>query len=142
MTEFDANPALVNNCPGIPGEACYLPQVPRHRGSLQASFNDPQIISVAVNMQFVGLQFDDDQNVRGVPSNGCAVSTFAPCTNPGLPGYGLVDLTASRAFGRNFEVFFGVQNIGDAEYYVQTYPTTTGTPRLYNGGVRVRFSGR
>jgi iron complex outermembrane recepter protein len=142
VREFDANPALVNNCRGIAGEACFLAQVPRHRGSFQVAYTEPRFVSLALGMQFMGLQYDDDQNVRGVPSNGCTVATFAPCANPGLPGYTLVDVTASRAFGRSLEVFFGVQNIGNVEYYVQTYPTTIGTPRLVNGGVRVRFAGR
>jgi hypothetical protein len=35
-----------------------------------------------------------------------------------------------------------VQNTFDTEYYVMLLPTTTGSPRLINGGVRVRFSGR
>lgn len=142
VREFDANPALVNNCRGIAGEACFLAQVPRHRGSFQITYSEPRFATLAVQMQFVGLQYDDDQNVRGVPSNGCTVATFAACGNPGLPGYTIVDLTALRTLGRNLEVFFGVQNLGNSVYYVQTYPTTMGTPRLINGGVRIRFSGR
>jgi len=39
-------------------------------------------------------------------------------------------------------VFFGVQNLFDKEYYVGFAPTTIGTPRLVNGGIRVRWSGR
>jgi len=54
----------------------------------------------------------------------------------------VLDFSVSRDFGRNFEVFFGVQNTFDTEYYVMLLPTTTGSPRLINGGVRVRFSGR
>jgi outer membrane receptor protein involved in Fe transport len=53
-----------------------------------------------------------------------------------------VDLTAARDFGRNFQVFFGVQNLTNTVYFVQTGPSTIGTPRLVNGGFRVRFSGR
>ena len=51
-------------------------------------------------------------------------------TEPGLPQYGVMDFSLSRDFGRNFEVFFGVQNTFDQEYYVQLQPTTTGSPRL------------
>ncbi len=142
VREFAANPSLVTNCPGNPGEACFLPQVPRHRGTLQAAYTEPRFINLSVQLQFMGQQYDDDQNVRGVPSNGCTVAAFAPCANPGLPGYTMVDMSASRMLGRNLEVFFGVQNIGNVEYFVQTYPSTIGTPRLVNGGVRVRFSGR
>jgi outer membrane receptor protein involved in Fe transport len=53
-----------------------------------------------------------------------------------------VDITASRTVVRNFDVFFGVQNIFNREYFVGTLPDTIGTPRLVNGGVRVRFSGK
>ena len=53
-----------------------------------------------------------------------------------------MELSALREIGRNFDVFFGVQNLFDEEYYVGLAPTTIGTPRLVNGGIRVRWSGR
>jgi hypothetical protein len=40
------------------------------------------------------------------------------------------------------EAFVGVQNMLDQTYFVGTLPTTIGSPRLVNVGVRVRFSGR
>jgi outer membrane receptor protein involved in Fe transport len=123
VEQFAANPALVGN---------FLPQVPRHRGSLQAAYANPQYVTVAVGLQFAGRQFDDDQNVRIVPGE----------TTPGLPGFTLVDVTVSRAIVRNLDAFFGVQNLFDQEYFVGTLPTTIGSPRLINGGVRVRFTGR
>ena len=49
---------------------------------------------------------------------------------------------ASRDVGRNLQVFFGVQNLFDQVYFVQTNPSTIGTPRLVNGGLRIRFAGR
>jgi len=54
----------------------------------------------------------------------------------------LVDVTASRVLSRNIEIFVGVQNLFDKQYFVGTLPTTIGSPRLINGGIRVRFSGR
>jgi outer membrane receptor protein involved in Fe transport len=63
-------------------------------------------------------------------------------TDPGLPGYTIVDLSATRRIGRYVDVFFGAQNIFNTEYFVGTLPTTIGSPRLVNGGVRIRFSGR
>jgi outer membrane receptor protein involved in Fe transport len=123
VEEFAANPALVGN---------FLPQVPTHRGSVQASYANPRYINVAFSLQFLGRQFDDDQNVRIVPG----------FTEPGLPKYGLADFMVSRNLHRNLDVFFGVQNLFDEEYFVGTLPTTIGSPRLVNGGVRVRFSGR
>jgi outer membrane cobalamin receptor len=132
VTENEANPELVGN---------YLPQVPQHRGSIQFVYSDPRYVNLALGLQMVGKQYDDDLNARGVPANGCAVQSQT-CANPGLPGFSLLDFTASRALGRGVEVFFGVQNLLDEEFYVQTNPTTIGAPRLVNGGVRVRFAGR
>jgi outer membrane receptor protein involved in Fe transport len=123
VREFSANPALVGN---------YLPQVPKHRGSFQIAFAHPRLFNVGFGAQFLGRQFDDDQNIRTVPGE----------TEPGLPGYAILDLTASRSVTRNIEVFFGAQNLLYKEYIVMTQPTTTGSPRLVHGGVRVRFAGR
>ncbi len=123
VTEFSANPILVGK---------FLPQVPRHRGSVQAVYANPRYLTVALALQAVGSQFDDDQNLRTVPG----------LRSPGLPKYVLGSLTASRAFGRNIEVFAGVQNLLNEEYFVGTLPTTVGSPRLVTAGVRVRFAGR
>jgi outer membrane receptor protein involved in Fe transport len=115
--------------------------VPQHRGSIQFAYTEPRFVNLALGLQMVGQQYDDDLNARGVPANGCAVQSQS-CDNPGLPGFALLDFTASRALGRGVDVFFGVQNLLDEEFYVQTNPTTIGAPRLVQGGVRVRFSGR
>lgn len=123
VTEFAANPALVGNA---------VPQVPRHRGSLQLSYVNPRYASVAFGVQFIGRQFDDDLNTRTVPGESA----------PGLPGYATVDLMLTRTLARNFEAFFGVENLFDQQYIVGTLPTTIGSPRLVNGGIRVRFSGQ
>jgi outer membrane receptor protein involved in Fe transport len=123
VTEFDANPVLVGN---------YLPQVPKHRGSAQISYTNPRAFNAALGLQAVGRQFDDDLNSRVVPGE----------TKPGLPGYIVVDFSASRALGQNVDLFFGAQNLFDRNYFVGTLPTTTGTPRLVHGGVRLKFAGR
>jgi outer membrane receptor protein involved in Fe transport len=123
VTEFKANPALVRN---------FLPQVPKHRGSVQVAYTNAKYVSVAAALQAVGRQFDDDQNVRVVPGY----------TEPGLPKYALVDLRASREIARSVDVFLGVQNLFNQQYFVGTLPTTIGSPRLVNVGLRVRFVGR
>jgi outer membrane receptor protein involved in Fe transport len=123
VKEYDVNPALVGK---------FLPQVPKHRGSVQASYANARVATLAFSVQFLGTQFDDDQNVRLVPGH----------TTPGLPKYALADFTAARTVSRNLDVFFGVQNLFDQEYFVGTLPTTIGSPRLLNGGVRIRFAAR
>ena len=45
-------------------------------------------------------------------------------------------------FSRTFQVFVGAQNLTNKVYFVQTNPSTVGTPRLVTGGVRIRFAGR
>jgi outer membrane receptor protein involved in Fe transport len=48
-----------------------------------------------------------------------------------------MNLSVSRTINRSVDVFFGVQNLFDTLYYVGTNPTTIGTPRLVNGGIRL-----
>jgi outer membrane receptor protein involved in Fe transport len=123
VTEFAANPALVGNL---------LPQVPKHRGSVNVSYAQPKYIDVAVGLQWIGRQFDDDQNARVVPGQ----------STPGLPGYAVVDLTASRRITHNLDVFLGLQNLLDRQYYVGTLPTTVGSPRSVNAGLRFSWHGQ
>jgi len=119
-----------------------IQQVPRHRGSLQAAYSNAKYVSVAIGAQVVGLQYNDDLNVNFIPVATLTSAGYDGSYPAGLPGYALVDLTVSRAIGRNFQAFFGVQNLFDQIYFVQTNPSTIGTPRLVNGGLRVRWNGR
>jgi iron complex outermembrane recepter protein len=101
----------------------FLPQVPAHRGSIRAAYANARLVNVAAGLQFVGAQFDEDLN--------------QPARR--LPKFALADFTASRNFGPSFELFLGIQNLFDAEYFVGTLPTTVGAPRLVTGGVRLRL---
>ena len=119
-----------------------LQQVPTHRGSLQVAYSNPKYATVSVGMQFVGLQYNDDLNLNFIPVATLTASGYTGSYPAGLPGYSVVDLSASRDLGRGVQVFFGVQNLLDKVYFVQTNPSTIGTPRLVNAGLRIRFSGR
>ena len=120
VTDAPANPALVGKT---------LPQVPTHRGTVQVAYTNAKLLNVGVELLAIGRQFDDDLNTRTVPGH----------AEPGLPKYAILSFTASRALAPRLEVFFGVQNLFDQQYFVGTLPTTTGSPRLINGGVRVRL---
>jgi outer membrane receptor protein involved in Fe transport len=122
ITENAADPNLVGK---------FLQQVPKNRGSLSLSYSNPRYVTVSAHAIFVGHQFDDDLNARVGPGGVI-----------GLPGYGVLELSAMRTVGRNFDLFVTAQNLLDKEYYVQLLPTTSAAPRLINAGVRVRFSGR
>ena len=106
--------------------------MPKHRGSVNVAYSNPRVVTATVGAFFYGRQFDDDLNARTKPG----------ASDPGLPGYATVEMSALREIGRNLDVFFGVQNLFDQEYYVGYAPTTIGSPRLVNGGIRLRWSGR
>jgi outer membrane receptor protein involved in Fe transport len=120
VTQNPANVALVGKL---------LPQVPRHRGTLQVVFSEPRFATVSLEVLTMGRQFDDDLNTRVVPGFPTA----------GLPKYAVVSLSVSRAIGSRVNAFAGVQNLFDREYFVGTLPTTVGSPRIVSGGVRVRL---
>jgi len=123
VKEFAANPALVGK---------FLPQVPENRGSIHVAYTNPKIASLSASVLIFGRQYNEDTNTGTVPGE----------SEAGLPSYATVEFSASRVITKNFDVFFGVQNVFDEEYFVGLAPTTIGTPRLINGGVRVRFAGK
>jgi len=138
VTDGGANVALVGK---------YIPQVPQNRGSFDITYSNAKFARVSFGVQFVGHQFDDDVNTRGIPSEGCKPlgTVSLNCIGigtPGLPGYNSVDLSVSRTLFSNFDAFFGIQNVADTVYYVQTNPSTVGTPRLVTAGLRVKWAGR
>jgi outer membrane receptor protein involved in Fe transport len=123
VEEFALNPALVGK---------YLPQVPKNRGSVSLAYSNPRYLTASVSGLFFGRQYNEDLNNGVVPGE----------TEPGLPAYAVMEFSLLRSIGRNLDVFFGVQNLFDEQYIVQLLPTTTGSPRLVNGGVRVRWAQR
>ncbi|MFN7982093.1 MAG: TonB-dependent receptor [Vicinamibacterales bacterium] len=120
----------------------YLPQVPTNRGSMQVAYNNPKIANVSLAFQFVGLQYNDDQNVQFIPAATLTAAGYDTSITAGLPGYTAADLVVSRDLNQRFQLFFGAQNIANKVFFVQTNPSTVGAPRLVNFGVRVRFANR
>jgi len=119
-----------------------LQQVSKNRGTLQVAYSNPKLATVTLGMQFVGLTYNDDLNTNFIPVGTLADAGYTASYPAGLPGYTVVDLSVSRKLGSNLQLFFGVQNLLDKVYFVQTNPSTIGTPRLVNGGIQMRFSGR
>jgi outer membrane receptor protein involved in Fe transport len=110
----------------------YLAQVPKHRVSFAVNYSHPRYVNVSFDTEYSSMQFDDDLNVATI------FPTIPAKTEVGLPAYAVANFSVSRTMNRNVDVFFGVQNLFDAVYYVGTNPTTIGTPRLVNGGVRLK----
>ena len=102
----------------------YLPEVPRHRATAEASYSNPKYLTASASMQIVGGQYDDDLNATW------------------LPYYNSLDINVMRKLGRNMEAFFGVQNVLDRTFYVQRVPTSVGAPRLFIGGLEISWNGK
>ena len=119
-----------------------LQQVPKHHGTFQIAYSSAKYATVAFGVQVLGLQYNDDLNVNFIPAATLSDAGYSGSYPAGLPGYVAADLTVSRSINRYVQAFVGVQNMLDQVYFVQTNPSTIGTPRLVNGGVRVRFAGR
>lgn len=110
----------------------YLAEVPKHRASFQVTYTNPDLVNVAIENQFIGHQFDDDRNEAAIFPN------IAGKREIGLPAYSVTNVTVARTLNRNVDVFLGAQNLFGTTYYVGTNPTTIGTPRLVNGGIRLK----
>ena len=110
----------------------YLAEVPKHRATFAVNYTNPSYVNVAVEHQFIGHQFDDDRNEAVI------LPRVPDKTEIGLPAYSVTNLTVSRTLNRNIDLFLGVQNLFGTLYYVGTNPTTIGTPRLINGGIRLK----
>lgn len=110
----------------------YLAEVPKHRASFQVTYTNPRLVNIAIDNQFVGHQFDDDRNEAQILPRVSGKSEI------GLPAYSVTNFTVARTVNRNLDLFIGVQNLFGVTYYVGTNPTTIGTPRLVNGGIRLK----
>ena len=101
VTEFAANPALVGK---------YLPQVPKHRGSVSVAYSNPRIVTLSSRRS--GLRPPVRRRSEHAHRAGRDRARAA----------GLRRRWSSRrcaSIGRNLDVFFGVQNLLDQEYIVQ-----------------------
>ena len=102
-----------------------IAQVPKHQASMRLAFDSPEILSAAVQLRYVGKQFENDRN--SLP----------------LADFVVVDLFASRALWPGWEIFLAVENLFDKTYEVGKSAeglVTVGMPNLIHGGLRIRLS--
>lgn len=106
--------------PGV--ESNRLPQVPRHRLTASLSYARPDVLNAFLMARLVGLQFDDDHNLRP------------------LAGTTLLDLHLSRRVHRNLVLTFAVENLLDRRVPVSnTSVLGIGPPRMVTAGLRLAW---
>jgi outer membrane receptor protein involved in Fe transport len=101
------------------------PQVARHQASLEVKYEDPRVMTVAVQARWLGKQFDDDQNQL-------ALAPFV-----------VADLFLSRRLMPGLHAFVSAENVFDVRYDVGRTPVrTVGPPRTLRAGLRLRLPGK
>ena len=116
--------ARVVSAPTAPDlEGLRLAQVPRNQATLQLRFDDPRIVSAALQARWTGGQYDDDQNV------------FL------LRSYATVDAFLSRSLGaqvRGLSIFAAGENLANERYDIARTPLlSNGPPRTFRAGLRL-----
>lgn len=97
-------------------------QVPRNQAAARLYYRGPRGEVIALQVQIVGAQFDDDLNQLR------------------LAGYATFGALASFPISRGFEIFAAAENLLDRRYPVARTPVTSlGPPRSVRAGVRVRL---
>ncbi len=115
VTRNDQNPALIGN---------WIPQVPRNTATAQATVSRKRWGTLSVQVRATGHQFDDDQN------------RFL------LHSFFRADAFAAHQVNRHLEIFASGENLFDRTIEVGRTPVLTlGTPRLVQGGIRLRWNG-
>lgn len=113
VTRNDQNPVLVGN---------WIPQVPRNTATAQATVTRKRWGTLSVQVRGSGHQFDDDQN------------HFL------LHSFFRADAYASHEFSRYLQLYASGENLFDRTIEVGRTPILTlGSPRLVQGGVRIRW---
>jgi outer membrane receptor protein involved in Fe transport len=137
VREYNPTPA-----PAISLVDKFIAQVPKHRGSVRLTYANPRVVTILVDVEGTGRQYEDDQNLLTVPAAALRDAGYAVTGEPGLPAFGIVNVSASRTVAEGIEVYVGAQNLFDKEFFVGLAPTTIGAPRMVSVGARIRFAAR
>ena len=112
---FPQNPAIAGNL---------LPQVPKHRATLSASYRGWEHVMVSAEGLYESHRFDDVSN------------------NFKLGSFFVLGARASRQFGERWTPFIEIENLLNRQYSVVATPLPEiGTPFMILGGMRFQWSG-
>ncbi|MEW5977167.1 MAG: TonB-dependent receptor [Acidobacteriota bacterium] len=103
-------------------ESKRFPQVPRHRMTAALAYSGSRHFDLFLSSRFVGLQFDDDQNL--LP----------------LGNFTLLDFFVSRQLNPTMQLYFAAENLLDRQFAVSRSPVEgIGAPRMLHAGFKLRF---
>jgi outer membrane receptor protein involved in Fe transport len=95
-----------------------IPQVPKHQGSAQLSYDRGPTLA-AISIRSFAYQFEDDRN------------TFV------LPGFATLQATVRQRINKSLSAFAEIENILNREFLVGFSPVPLiGSPRLWRVGLR------
>ena len=122
-TRYLFNEAMIEEFAPRPEiEGNFLPQVPKHRGTLRIAYRRLGWGRATLQGRYESLRFDDDLNQLRLGS------------------FFTADVSLSRPLGESWEAFLSVENLFDRRYAVQATPLgLLGTPRLAHAGIRFQI---
>jgi len=119
-TLADSRVAAAPGSPQLVGK--HLPLDPSHRANVSAAFDDPLLLTVSAQLNYIGLEYEDDLN--SLPM----AQVF------------LINVFAAWHVNRALDVYVGVENLLNTQYLVgRAGVDTIGQPRFIHGGLRLRL---
>jgi iron complex outermembrane receptor protein len=114
ITEFPDRPERVGN---------WLQDIPRHEVSIILTYKNPELLNFMARGRYLGKRYANDANTQELES------------------FGVLDLSASRKLGENYEIFLMVENVLDEEYKASQTGNIAriGAPRQVWAGLRASF---
>jgi iron complex outermembrane recepter protein len=121
-TFVDSRVATAPGSPQLVGKQ--LPQDPSRRANVSVGYDDPTLLTVSAQLNYIGLEYEDALNTLPM------AQVF------------LVNALAAWHINPMLDVFLGVENLFNTEYLVgRAGVDTVGQPRFIHGGVRLRLGG-
>ncbi|MCS5637328.1 MAG: TonB-dependent receptor [Myxococcota bacterium] len=114
ITKFPDRPERVGN---------WLQDIPRHEVSVILTYKNPELLNFMARGRYLGKRYANDANTQELES------------------FGVLDLSASRELGENYEVFLMVENVLDEEYEASQTGNIAriGAPRQVWAGLRASY---
>ena len=129
VSSFTPNAAIAGLNQSLVGN--WIPEVPHQQFMVEGRYSNPRIVTVNLQGNFVGQQFDDD------------INTLL------LKKFFVADLYLGRSLGHGLEIFGAAENMFNERYYtalnvVPKHPNVpdTGAPILARIGLRYQFPRR